>query len=151
MSGLLMAFLLSFLGDFNRRFDAPGDTFYPDIDDQAPQGLDLIRVTDGRESECLDGRFPLYIDHIILDEQAAPLVVPGSFKQVNITQNDANQFALSDHCPISVDLALTSTPVDDPSARAEVLFNEIRALVNETNAKIEELAELIPELKKQPQ
>lgn len=135
------------LGDYNRRFDAPGDEFFPDIDDAAPPGLDLVRVTDGRTSECLDGRFPLYIDHIILDEQTAPFVVPASFRQVLITQNDMDEFALSDHCAISVDLALTGVPVDDPAVRAEELFNEIRFLVNQTNQKVEELAELVPQLK----
>lgn len=135
------------LGDYNRRFDTPGDDFFPDIDDAAPPGLDLVRVTDGRTSDCLDGRFPLYIDHIVLDEQSAPFVVPASFRQVLITQDDMDEFALSDHCPISVDLALAGVPVDDPAVRAEELFNEIRALVNQTNEKVEELAELVPQLK----
>jgi len=92
------------LGDFNRRFDAPGDQFFPEIDDGDPAGLDLVRVTEGRRSNCLNGRYPLYIDHIVLDEQAAEMLVANSFQQVLITKAQAQTQKLSDHCPIAVDL-----------------------------------------------
>ena len=87
------------LGDFNRRFDAAGDTFFPEIDDGAPPPLDLVRAIEGEESRCLGGRFPRYIDHIVLDEQVAPMLVQGSFEQIQITEADEQRFALSDHCP----------------------------------------------------
>ena len=35
----------------------------------------------------------------------------------------------------------------DPAARAEALFEDIRALMQETNAKVKELQELIPQLR----
>lgn len=135
------------LGDFNRRFDADGDTFFLEIDDGDPAPLDLVRAIEGVESECLGGRFPLYIDHIVLDEQAAPMLVPGSFEQIEITEADEQDFALSDHCPIAVRLNLVQAGGPTPGEAAEQLFNEIRAPVTETNEKVEQLHQLIPALK----
>jgi exonuclease III len=135
------------LGDFNRRFDAEGDEFFPEIDDGEPAGLDLIRVTEGLTSECLGGRFPVYIDHIVLDEQAAAFLIPGSFLQVDISEEAEEAFRLSDHCPIAVDLDVVGPGEPDVRARARALFDEIRALVRETNEKVDELNRLIPELR----
>lgn len=135
------------LGDFNRRFDVPGEGFYAEIDDADPPPLDLVRAIEGVESECLGGRFPLYIDHIILDEQAAPMMIAGSFEQIQITEADEEQFALSDHCPIAVRLNVVSAGGPTPEEEAEELFNAIRELVGETQAKVEQLHELIPALK----
>jgi endonuclease/exonuclease/phosphatase family metal-dependent hydrolase len=135
------------LGDFNRRFDAAGDEFFPEIDDGAPAPLDLVRAVEGQESDCLGGRFPIYIDHIVLDEQAAVFMVDGSFEQIQITEADEEIFALSDHCPIAVQLSLRATTDSTPAETAERLFKEIRALVKETNEKVEQLHALIPELK----
>lgn len=135
------------LGDFNRRFDADGDEFFPEIDDGDPAPLDLVRAIEGEESECLGGRFPLYIDHIVFDEQAAPMRVAGSFEQLQITEEDEQNFALSDHCPIAVRLNLVSAGGPTPEETAEQLFKEIRALVQETNEKVEQLHKLIPALK----
>ena len=135
------------LGDFNRRFDAAGYAFFPEIDDGTPPPLDLVRAVEGEESECLGGRFPLYIDHIVLDEQAAALMVDGTFEQIQITEEDEQRFALSDHCPIAIRLNLMPSSGPTPEEKAEQLFNEIRALVRETNEKVEQLHELIPVLK----
>lgn len=93
------------------------------------------------------GRFPLYIDHIVLDEQVAPMRVQGSFEQIQITEADEQHFALSDHCPIAVRLNLVPAGGPTPEQAAEQLFNEIRALVKETNEKVEQLHQLIPALK----
>lgn len=117
------------LGDFNRRFDAPGDDFWPLIDDGDPAPLDLIRVTQERTSECLDGRFPVYIDHILLDEQAAEFLVPDSFEQIQITEQDEETFQLSDHCPIAV--ALKVSDGDSSGGLRSELLDRIGAIENE--------------------
>lgn len=135
------------LGDFNWRFDSDGDVIMPDWNDGDPVGLVLSRVTQGLRSGCLGGRYPDYIDHIILDEQAAAWLVPDSFHQVDITEADEDRFKLSDHCPIAVDLEIGSSS-EDPAARARDLFEEIRRLVRETNEKMTELEGLIPLLQR---
>ncbi len=95
------------LGDFNRRFDTPGDTFWPEIDDAEPANADLSRVTEGQTSECWNGRFPKYIDHIALDSLTTGWQVPDSFDQLLFSADDARfEDVLSDHCPISVELEL---------------------------------------------
>lgn len=137
------------LGDFNRRFDATGDDFFPEIDDGDPVGLDLIRANEGLTSGCRGGEFPIYIDHIVLDEQAAGFLIPNSFMQVDISEAADEAFRLSDHCAIAVDIDLTGGEGEDVEARAKALFNEIKALVQETNAKLEELDRLIPELRRE--
>ncbi len=131
------------LGDFNWRFDTDGDVIMPDWNDSGPEGLMLSRMTQGRRSGCLGGRYPDYIDHIILDEQAAVWLVPDSFLQVDITEADEDRFKLSDHCPIAVDLEITASN-EDPALRVRTLFDEIRELVKQTNNKMDELEKLIP-------
>ena len=97
------------LGDFNRRFDrdevlaASGASLWQEIDDGDPAGLDLVRANAGRVSACEDGRYPDYIDHLVLDEQAAAWIVPDSFEQILLLAPTPEAAArLSDHCPISV-------------------------------------------------
>ncbi len=92
------------LGDFNRRFDKPGDDFWSEIDDGEPNGLDLSRATEGRSSECWSGKYPRYIDHIVYDVQVGKWVVPGSFEQLVYAENESMQEFLSDHCPVAVTL-----------------------------------------------
>lgn len=92
------------LGDFNRRL-AEGEALWAEIDDGDPPGADLTLVTDGRVSRCWNGAYPRFIDHIVLDAQAAAWLVPGSFEQLLYDPADARHRAtLSDHCPISVRL-----------------------------------------------
>ena len=112
------------LGDFNRRFDldealaAPGAGLWQEIDDGDPAGLDLVRANAGRISACKGGRYPDYIDHLVLDEQAAAWIVPGSFEQVLLPTPTPQATRLSDHCPISVRI----DPVIVPSEpKTEVL------------------------------
>ena len=90
------------LGDFNRRFDAPGDDFWPEIDDGDPTGLKLYRADAGRQATCNGGRYPVFIDHIVYDRLVSRLVVPGSFEELVYAGAP-----LSDHCPISVILDLS--------------------------------------------
>lgn len=103
------------LGDFNRRFDVEGSDddgqwMWPMLDDNEPNGFGLVRVTRFRRSECWDGRYPLFIDHIILDDRAAEWVAPGSFRQVLYREDPALTKKLSDHCPIAIDLVIPSPP-----------------------------------------
>ncbi len=135
------------LGDFNRQFDDSRDDFYPDIDDGDPPPLALFRVTENRRSACLDGRFPIYIDHIVLDEQANAFLVPGSFRQLVITEQDYAAFRLSDHCPIAIDIDVMET--GDSSARGQVdsLLDEISTMLRTTDEKLEKLKELIHSMK----
>lgn len=92
------------MGDFNRRFDAAGDQFWPMIDDGAPAGLNLSRITQGRTSGCWGGEFPMYIDHIVYDQSVANWVVPGSFQQFIYSESADMKEELSDHCAIAVTL-----------------------------------------------
>ena len=92
------------LGDFNRRFDKPGDDFWSEIDDGEPYGLDLSRATEGRSSQCWAGKYSRYIDHIVYDVQVSKWVVPGSFEQLVYSENENLQELLSDHCPVAVTL-----------------------------------------------
>lgn len=137
------------LGDFNRRFDAPGDDFFPEIDDGDPRPLDLVRVNEGLTSECGGGRFPVFIDHLILDEQAAQFFEQDSFEQLVFTEEDEDEFRLSDHCPISASMNISGEGGPGPAERAEELFTEIRALVQEMNQRVDELDSLMPLLRQQ--
>ncbi|MEM1271700.1 MAG: endonuclease/exonuclease/phosphatase family protein [Bacteroidota bacterium] len=94
------------LGDFNRRFDADGDEFYPEIDDAEPPNADLTRVTEGLTSQCENSRFPVYIDHILLDRLSTQWLVGNSFEQILFSDADMAAYDLSDHCPIAVTLDL---------------------------------------------
>lgn len=110
------------LGDFNRRM-AEAEPFWLEIDDGDPPGADLTLVTAGRVSQCWNGAYPRFIDHIVLDARAAAWLVPGSFVQQLYDPADARHRAtLSDHCPISVRLrpgsaaATPEPPAPEPPA-----------------------------------
>lgn len=126
------------LGDWNRRFDSAGDVFFPEIDDMDPANADLTRVTEGRRSECLNGRFPLYIDHIVFDVQAFKLAIPTSFVQIEYTDDDMDELRLSDHCPIGVTLDIQTEEPSNLKARIlermgnlEREFLELRKIVEQ--------------------
>lgn len=76
------------LGDFNRAFDIHGDRdhIWQEIDDGQPPPLDLVHLPDGMISTCWEGT-PNHHDHpidfVVLDEQAADLVVDGSLLQLD--------------------------------------------------------------------
>ena len=92
------------LGDFNRRF-VDGDTFWPELDDLDPAEADLTAVTRDRISRCWGGRYPVYIDHIVLSRSAGRWLLPGSFQQQLYDPADASlRKILSDHCPVAVTL-----------------------------------------------
>jgi endonuclease/exonuclease/phosphatase family metal-dependent hydrolase len=127
------------LGDFNRRFDTPGDTFWPEIDDQDPPGADLMRVTEGRTSECWGGQFPIYIDHIVLGPQAARGLVADSFEQVLFAEAIELQNVLSDHCAIAVTLDL-------PGPEAAGLKGELLRRIEAVERELEALEEVVRQL-----
>jgi endonuclease/exonuclease/phosphatase family metal-dependent hydrolase len=73
------------LGDFNRAFHVHGqeDQVWPEIDDGDPPPLDLVHLPEGVESHCWQGTSNHHknpIDFIVLDEQAAKLVIDGSLR-----------------------------------------------------------------------
>lgn len=86
------------LGDFNRRFDAPGDDFWPEIDDGDPKQLKLVRATARLNAQC-HPKYHLFIDHIVYDQLVSRWVMPGSFEELVYPGS-----RLSDHCPISIKL-----------------------------------------------
>ena len=97
------AFVL--LGDFNRRMDRRRDDLWQFIADGNPKPI--YRVNAGRKPQCWDGRFPEFIDHIVVGPIAQKAVKPHSFEE--LTYRETNYYRwrkrLSDHCPISVRLA----------------------------------------------
>lgn len=103
------------LGDFNRRFgkegaDRDGAWLWPILNDGDPVTQSLVRVTQFRSSACWGGKYPAFIDHIVLDQRAAQWVAPDSFRQIVFDGPYSRNKALSDHCPISVDLRIPSPP-----------------------------------------
>ena len=56
--------------------------FWEEIDDGKPHNADLTRVTKGQAPLCWDRKFDLFIDHIVLDRQAARWIKPYTFEQV---------------------------------------------------------------------
>ena len=89
------------LGDFNRRFDAPDDDFWPEIADGDPGQLTLVRATAGLEAEC-NPQYSLFIDHIVYDGLASRWILPNSFEELEYPG-----IRLSDHCPISVKMDMS--------------------------------------------
>lgn len=96
------AFVL--LGDFNRRMDRRSDDLWRFIADGNPKPI--YRVNAGKKPKCWDGRFPEFIDHIIVGSITGKAVKPHSFEE--LTYSERNYFRwrkrLSDHCPISIRL-----------------------------------------------
>lgn len=101
------------LGDFNRRFVKDIALNYSEvqglwqtIDDQGPEALWAPTIK--AESKCWGGYYKDYIDHIIFDPKAKTHYVPNSFEQLVFDEKYTRELSqtLSDHCPISVELAL---------------------------------------------
>jgi endonuclease/exonuclease/phosphatase family metal-dependent hydrolase len=90
------------LGDFNRRFDAPVDEFWLEIDDGKPRNSDLRHVTRGETQLCWDREYTLFIDHIVFDRLFARWIQPFTFEQLVYQEPATLKEQLSDHCPIAV-------------------------------------------------
>jgi endonuclease/exonuclease/phosphatase family metal-dependent hydrolase len=102
------------LGDFNRRLNAD-DPFYRELDDGDPPEADLTLVTEGQPSHCWGGKFPDFIDHMLLSKSVASWQRPGSFSQLEYTTADTvHHGTLSDHCPISIVLAPRAASAEAP-------------------------------------
>ena len=100
------------VGDFNRRFDSEGKVardgngaivaMWPEIDDGAPAGADLLNPgVDHGAVGCGSGfskRTP--IDYLILGERLAQRLVPGSFRVWDYPSGGR----WPDHCVISIEL-----------------------------------------------
>ncbi len=92
------AFVL--LGDFNRWMDG-GDAFYAALQERGP----LARVTEGQSSPCWGGGG--FIDHIIAGGAARGWMRPDTLRVLVYRETGEEWRArLSDHCPVSVQLAL---------------------------------------------
>ena len=76
------------------------------IDDEGTEALWAPTIK--AESKCWGGYYKDYIDHIIFDPKAKARYVVNSFDQLVFTPKYTKELSqtLSDHCPISVELAL---------------------------------------------
>jgi endonuclease/exonuclease/phosphatase family metal-dependent hydrolase len=101
------------LGDFNRRFAIDIEKSYEDheglwqaIDDEGRE--DLWSPTLTKNSQCWGGYYKDYIDHIVLDSRAKSKYIDNSFNQLVFDGEYSRELsnALSDHCPISIELGL---------------------------------------------
>jgi endonuclease/exonuclease/phosphatase family metal-dependent hydrolase len=101
------------LGDFNRRFVKDISLNYSEIqglwqtiNDEGAEAL--WAPTINAESKCWGGYYKDYIDHIIFDPKAKARYVENSFDQLVFEQKYTRELSqtLSDHCPISIQLAL---------------------------------------------
>ena len=99
------------LGDFNREMDRHGerDHLWAAIADGDPPGLELHRLSAGRNQPCWRGtsrHFSYPIDFLVFGARAWKRVDAGSFRQVVWADADADprRGLPSDHCPIAVDL-----------------------------------------------
>jgi endonuclease/exonuclease/phosphatase family metal-dependent hydrolase len=88
------------LGDFNRWMDGR-DTFLASLRQAAP----LVRATEGHSSPCW-GR-ENFIDHILAGGAAATWIQPDTLRVLTYRETDQSwKDRLSDHCPVSVRLAV---------------------------------------------
>jgi endonuclease/exonuclease/phosphatase family metal-dependent hydrolase len=93
------------LGDFNRRFNQPGDRVWADLDDGEPTNADLTAVTQDMPVSCRDNMLTEFIDHIVVDRRVVPWVDRTSFRQMTYRQADKAVWdQISDHCPVLVEL-----------------------------------------------
>ncbi len=101
------------LGDFNRRFvrdislnHSEIQGLWQAIDDEGAESLWAPTIK--AESKCWGGYYKDYIDHIVFDPKARARYVENSFDQIVFEPKYTREISqkLSDHCPISVELAL---------------------------------------------
>ena len=87
------------LGDFNRWMDGR-DSLLADLRKAAP----LVRATEGHSSPCWGGEN--FIDHILAGGAAARWMRPDTLRVMTYNEDQSWKDRLSDHCPVSVRLAL---------------------------------------------
>lgn len=107
------------MGDFNRRleidsgFNAGSDeeaptSMFAALNDGVPQGATLKRASEGQpEVKCFpkDRNPASPIDNILLSSQLLPQGQPLQFTRFTYTNEEFADFALSDHCPMQVELS----------------------------------------------
>lgn len=108
------------VGDFNRRFDKEtlnrsatsslnseamiDNWMWASLFDENASGYQagLVRPNRFNKSKCLNGKYPYFIDHFIMNEPAANLVEIGSFQEYFTDLPLDIESKLSDHCPVSL-------------------------------------------------
>jgi len=88
-----------FGGDFNRRFELPGDQVWDGLNDGTPYALHIAGP--GIRPRC-DPRYSEFIDFIVLNEHAHRRKIEGSFQETTFVES--RELRPSDHCPISVEI-----------------------------------------------
>lgn len=89
------------LGDWNRRMASRGDVFFNGLNDGEPAGAALTLAGGDRSAGC-KARYRAFIDFIVVGQEAAARLEPGSFDEYVYDAPEAEH--PSDHCPISVRL-----------------------------------------------
>jgi endonuclease/exonuclease/phosphatase family metal-dependent hydrolase len=101
------------LGDFNRRFSQDISNKYAEdqglwqaLDDEGNESLWTPTAT--KNSDCWGGYYKDYIDHVVFNPSAKSMYVNDSFEQLVFKEKYTKELSrsLTDHCPISVKLAL---------------------------------------------
>lgn len=93
------------VGDWNRRMQRPNDDLWADLDDDQPVTVGLEIVDIGAPPKCWGGEFSEFIDHIVVDGDAASMIVPSSAGQLVYNYGHLDfKGVLSDHCPIFVSI-----------------------------------------------
>lgn len=91
------------VGDFNRRF-GHGESIWESWRWRMPE-LGLSSPTVKMRSQCWGGRYPEFIDHLVLDARAAKMMARRTTRQLLYEEQDAARhgYRLSDHCPVGFD------------------------------------------------
>lgn len=88
-------------GDWNRRLALPDDWVWKELQDADPPALRLSLTGAGIQSRCSDGKYPAFVDHIVLGGPATRWF--RQFKEVTYSEPvtlKAIRHKLSDHCPV---------------------------------------------------
>lgn len=93
------------LGDFNRRFNVPGDQVWRELDDGVTSHADLTAITQDMPISCRDNQFDRFIDHMVFDARSMVWVDRSSFRHMIYRQADKAVWdKISDHCPVMVEM-----------------------------------------------
>ena len=96
------------LGDFNRRLQPNDLEVWLAWDDLDPKGLDLhiaaLEAEGGpRSPQCNGGKYPDFIDHVVLSDRAFRRWNRSTFRE--LAYAELGDAAPSDHCPVAVSIA----------------------------------------------